>query len=346
MKIISNTQNLIHYKVLLQVEEAVHKFMKKKGFLRVDLPVLSPSLIPESYLEVFETEYRYLDKRQKLYLTPSPELFMKRLLSEGIGNIYYLGKAFRNSEPSSSLHSSEFTILEFYKINADYLDLAKEVLELLQFILNSLRRHSGESRFDRGDFGQARVTIQNQTSFSKWEKFTVAEAFEKFAGISEKELFDKKTFINKAKEKGYRVSGFSYEDIWSQIYTAEVEQKLGTRGFPTLIYDYPKEFAALAKLNPDDRTAQRFEFYIQGVELGDCYTELSDWKQQQSRFKQEADKRKKMKKINHPIDKGMTTALKYGLPDCAGIAIGLERLAMIFANVQSIQQIKLITVET
>lgn len=120
---------------------------------------------------------------------------------------------------------------------------------------------------------------------------------------------------------------------------------MGKNGHPTLIYDYPKEFAALAKLNYDNKTAQRFEFYIDGVELGDCYTELTDCQEQQVRFEEEAKKRKKMGKIIHPIDKGFIDALKYGLSSCAGIAIGFDRLVMVFLGENSINNFKLITID-
>ncbi|MFH0979851.1 MAG: amino acid--tRNA ligase-related protein [Candidatus Roizmanbacteria bacterium] len=327
MNIKTNLDNLSNYKIYLKVEQAVNEFLQKKGYLKVDLPVLSPSLIPESYLEIFETEFRYLDKRQKLYLTPSPELFLKRLLSYGVGSCYYLGKSFRNSDPVSILHSYEFTMLEFYKMGADYMDVANEVLAMLKYIDKKVKNTSQKLKFD------------------KWEKISVAEAFRIHANISEKELFDHELFLKKAKEKGYRTDGFSYEDIWSQVYTSEVEKNLGINGYPTLIFDYPKEFAALAKLNKDGKTTQRFEFYINGIELGDCYTELTEWKEQELRFRDEDLKRKKQKKISHPIDKGYVEALKYGLGNCSGIAIGLERLAMIFAGTDSIKKLKLINIE-
>jgi len=120
---------------------------------------------------------------------------------------------------------------------------------------------------------------------------------------------------------------------------------LGNKGYATLIYDYPKEFAALAKLNKDGKTAQRFEFYIRGVELGDCYTELTDWKEQEKRFKAEGRLRKISGKTTHRIDNGYIEALKYGLGQCSGIAIGMERLGMIFSNTKSISDLKLITIE-
>lgn len=334
MKIQTKIENLKNYKINLLITKIVDEFLEKKGYLKIDLPVLSPALIPESYLEVFETEFRYFDKKEKLYLTPSPELFLKRLLAYGIGDCYYLGKSFRNSEPNSSLHSFEFNMLEIYKVGIDYLQLADEVLEMLRYIDKKLKAQNPKlkNKFE-------------SINLNKWEKITVVEAFHKYAQISEKELFNYQLFLKKAEKKGYQIKGFTYEDIWSQIYTQEVELHLGENGYPTLIYDYPKEFAALAKLNSDGKTAQRFEFYINGVELGDCYTELTDYREQEKRFKEEQEKRKKQKKIKHPVDKGFIKALKYGLPPCSGIAIGLDRLAMVFSGVSSINDLKLIDIE-
>ena len=336
MKIHTNIEHLKDYKIYLKVEEAVNEFLQKKGYLKIDLPVLSPALIPESYIEVFETHFNYLNNRSRLYLTPSPELFLKRLLAYGIGNCYYLGKSFRNGETTSSLHSPEFMMLEFYKTKVNYMDLADDVLEMLQYITNKIKDSA---------FAKASSDKQNsKIKFNKWEKISVIDAFQKYSRISEKELFNHKLFFKKAEKKGYQTTGFSFEDIFSQIYAQEVEPHLGQNGFPTLIYDYPKEFAALAKTSKDGKTSERFEFYVHGIEIGDCYTELTDWQEQEKRFIIENKRRKKDKKINHLIDKGFIQALKLGLVNCAGIAIGLERLTMIFANVDSIDKLKLINI--
>ncbi|MFA5136238.1 MAG: amino acid--tRNA ligase-related protein [Patescibacteria group bacterium] len=330
MNIYTAIQNLANYKKYLQVEEFTHTYLKKKGYLKTDLPVLSPALIPESYLEVFETELRHNKIYHKLYLTPSPELFLKRLLAYGAGNCYCLGKAFRNADPSGGLHMPEFTMLEFYKTKANYMDIASEVLSLLRFIADNMT-------------GGEQISYQGKrVTFSRWEKISVIQAFFKYAGITEKELFNHRLFLKIASKKGYKTHGFTYQDLFSQIYVQEIEPHLGKGGYPTLIYDYPKEFAALAKLNTDGRTAQRFEFYIEGVELGDCYTELTDANEQKKRFIHEQKLRKQLKKKTHPVDKGLVQALEYGLTDCAGIAIGFERMAMIFADVTSIAELKLI----
>ncbi len=324
MKIQTNVNNLKNYRIYLQVEKAVNEFFEKNNYLKIDLPVLSPALIPESYLEVFETEFKYFEKKEKLYLTPSPEIFLKRLLVAGIGNCYYLGRAFRNNEPNSDWHSPEFTILEFYKIGVNYLQMAEEVLNLLNHINNKVKNKI--------------------TKFDKWEKYSVSQAFEKFASVSEKELFDERLFIKKAKNKDYKITNATYEDLFSQILATEIEPKLGINGRPTLLYNYPKQLASLARMSKDGKTAERCEFYINGLEIGGFCTELNDFKEQEKRFADEAIKRKEKYMISHAIDKGFIRALKYGLPFCTGTGIGFERLAMIFADATSIEDLKLITI--
>ncbi|MDA1316488.1 MAG: hypothetical protein O3B87_00510 [bacterium] len=320
------------YKTYLKVVQSIRSYLNENGYLELDLPVLSPALIPEAYLEIFKTEFTYMDKKQDLFLTPSPELFIKRLLAQGIGDCYYLGKSFRNSEPHSPRHQPEFTMLEWYKVGEDYMYMADQVLKLLQHIA---RATSGDG---------AQITYQgSQISLSKWERFTVAEAFETYASIKPNILLDESAFINIAKDKGYKTESFTYEDLWSQIYTQEVEPHMGMNGYPTLLYDYPVQFAALSKPNNDGVTAERFEFYIAGLELGNCYTELTDPVLQKARFKAEDKGRKTSGKIGHPVDWGFIESMEAGMPDSTGIAIGVERIGMIFADVPAIQDLSLIT---
>ena len=330
MKITTTYKNIEHYRKYISVVSAIESYLLSKKYLRLDLPSMAPALIPESYLEVFQTEFRYMDEKAHFYLTPSPELFIKRLLSEGVGDCYYMGKSYRNSEPHSPKHEPEFVMLEMYKVGEDYKYMAEEVLSMLRYIANT--------------DDNIIVYKGKKISLDRWESFTIAEVFQKYANISKTELFNHELFLKKAKEKGYVVDGFTYEDLWSQIYTNEIESYLGTNGYPTILFDYPVEFAALSKPNPDGKTAQRFEFYIEGIELGNCYSELTDWPLQEERFKKEYEERKKSGKIDHPVDWGFIEALKKGLPDSTGIAIGVERLAMIFVNVESIDALKLISI--
>ena len=332
MNITSNYSKDGSYKTYLQIVQSIRSFLNDNRYLELNLPVLSPALIPEPYLEVFKTEFKYMDEKQDLFLTPSPELFIKRLLTSGIGDCYYMGKAFRNSEPHSPRHEPEFTMLEWYKVGKDYHYMADQVLKLLQHIAKTVT----------GD--DSHISYQGTLiSLEKWETFTVAQAFEKYAQINPETLFNEEAFIAAAQKKGYNTESFTYDDIWSQLYTQEVEPHLGMNGYPTILYDYPVQFAALSKPNEDGVTAQRFEFYIAGIELGNCYTELTDAALQKTRFKQEAKEREISGKISHPVDWGFIESLERGMPECTGIAIGVERIGMIFANVQSIKDITLIT---
>lgn len=333
MKIQTSIQNLNRHRQYTKMKELIHEFLQKEFYTQIDVPVLSPILIPESYLEVFETEFTYMDKKKKLYLTPSPELFLKRLMVSGLGSCYALTKAFRNSEPHTSRHSPEFTILEFYKVNSDYMDLATDVINLFRHIAQNLLKT--DSIMFRGK------TIE----LDKWEKITVSEAFKKYAGIDS--VLDNKEFFVQAKQKGYIVEGFSYADVWSQIYTQEIEPHLGKNGRPTMIYEYPKELAATAQFNAEKNIAERLEVYIEGIELGNCgnaATQAADWDDFERRFKEEDTIRKKTGKIQHPPDAEFVSVLKQ-LPQCAGIAIGVERLAMIFTDAQSIEELQLIHLE-
>lgn len=332
MKITTSIQNLEAYKKYVQVVKTIEGFLDSRGYLKLDLPVLSPALIPESYLEVFETEFQYMDQREKLYLTPSPELFIKRLLVEGVGDCYYLGKSFRNSEPNSPKHVPEFTMLEMYKVGRDYKFMAQEVLSMIRSISQVL-------------YGKNEIVYAGKTvSLESWEEFTIAEVFEKYAGIVPDVLFDTKKFLEAAEKKGYVTQGFSYEDLWSQIYTQEIEPHLGTNGKPTVLFDYPVVFAALSTPNKDGLTAQRFEFYIEGVELGNCYSELTDAELQDTRLRDEYEARKKSGKIDHPVDTGFVEALRKGMPSSTGIAIGVDRLGMVMTDTQNIDDLKLLTI--
>lgn len=329
MEIKSQINNLENHKVFLEVKRLINIFLPKNGFNEVDIPLLSPKLIPESYLEIFETENLYSENKEKLYLIPSPELFLKRLIVNGIGNCYFLGKSFRNNEPVEKKHSYEFTMLEFYRVNADYFEIAEDVMNLIRFISKNL-------------YGEEIIKYQNKTiKLDNYEKITVAEAFKKYAGINN--IFDHQKFFEEAKNKGYRVEKMDYTDLWSQIYGIEVEPNLGKNGLVTFIYEYPKELAAITKIN-DKNIAERFEFYIEGIELGNCGNEGVNIEEYKNRFEKDINIRQELGLIDYKADREFIEVLEK-LPKCAGIAIGVDRLAMIFANLQSINDLKLVTIE-
>lgn len=333
MKIQTSPGNLSTHRKYLKILRTIQSVMDDMGYDHINVPILAPQLIPESYLEIFKTEFKYMDNSQDLYLAPSPELFLKRLIAQGIGNCYALTKTFRNGEPSSSKHSPEFTLLEFYKVQADYMELAEDVLKLFREIAHAL-------------YGTDHITYNGKiVQLNAWEEITVTQAFEKYADIHA--VLDEEYLMRRADEKGYDTQGFSYVDVWSQIYAQEIEPYLGKNGHPTLIYEYPRPLAATAQFDPKRKVAQRLEVYIDGVELGNCgnaSTSKTNRIDEEKKLFHENSLREKMHLTEHKPDMEFANVLTK-MPPTAGIAIGVERLGMVFTDSESIHDLQVISVQ-
>lgn len=324
------------YFIRERVLTAIRRFFLDQGFHEVETPYLTGSLPPESYLDIFETTL--LDRSRtptRAFLPTSPEPFIKKLLVAGIGNCFALPKSFRNTEDKSQTHTPEFTILEWYRVDSDYTDIMNDCEELLYFINTYLLR----SKATTTSVKPTELIYQGKRiDLSKpWERLSIIQAFRRFAHIDITKALDRETLAPIAKKKGYTVSTKdTWEELYDQIFLNEIEPRLG-RGKPTIIYDYPVSLAALAKVKKSDpRFAERFEFYIEGLELGDAYSELTDWKKQLERFQEETLERKRLGKVEHPIDMDFIEALKAGMPKAGGIAVGVDRLIMLFADVTDI----------
>ena len=325
------------YFIREKVLTAIRRFFLDREFHEVETPYLTGSLPPESYLDIFETTL--LDRNRKpfrAFLPTSPEPFLKKLLVAGIGNCFAIPKSFRNTEDKSKTHNPEFTILEWYRIHADYTDIMRDCEELIVFI------HTYLLRSKTGPRGETPVNILTYQGklvdiSAPWERLSVSEAFFRYAHMDLTLALERDAIARIAKAKGYSLGKNDlWEEIFNQIFLNEVEPNLG-RGKPTIIYDYPAALAALSrKKQSDPRFAERFEFYIEGLELGDAYSELTDWKEQYARFKDEQKERTRMGKTAHPIDMDFIEALKIGMPKAGGIAVGVDRLIMLFADVTDI----------
>jgi lysyl-tRNA synthetase class 2 len=316
------------YFVREHVIRSIRRFFEERKFHEVETPLLIAHPPAESYLDVFET--KLLDHRRKAtnaYLSTSPEVAIKKLLVAGIGNCYALTKSFRNMETGSLLHNPEFTILEWYRAGVDYKAIMKDCEELLLAIARQLGKGTT-------------ITYQGKKVqlAHPWERLTVAAAFAKWAHVDFGDFLDEKTARQIAKAKGYKVeTPTTWEELFNQIFLNEVEPHLG-RGKPTILYEFPGSMGALARKKPgDSRFAERFEFYIEGLELGDCYSELTDPKEQEARFKQELKELKRLGKTVYDFDHDFIDALNAGMPQAAGIAVGVDRLVMLFADTADIR---------
>lgn len=327
-----------------KIIQAIRAFFQKEGFHEVETPLLVSSVIPESYHEVFTTTF--LDrnrKTQRMFLATSPEASLKKLIAAGIGNCFEITKSFRNGESESASHNPEFTILEWYRMDVGYEAIMRDCENLLLFIQARLEPKKITKRIYQGKS----VNLK-----APWERISMEAAFIKYVGISFDEftedaqkmtdMFPVGKIAEIAQKKGYSIQeSTTWEELFNQIFLNEVEPYLG-RGHPTILYGYPAPLAALSRISTKDpRFAERFELYIEGLELADCYSELTNHSEQKKRFERECEEIEKQKKTPVIPDMEYLQALSTGLPRCSGIAVGVDRLCMLFANVASIQDILL-----
>lgn len=293
----------------------IRQFFADKNVLEVETPMLSNGTITDLHLEAFETQFGYHSSGQphSLYLQTSPEFAMKRLLAAGSGCIYQICKAFRN-EAAGRFHNPEFTMLEWYRVGFTDQDLMAELDELVQAILTTPPAH--------------KLTYQN--------------AFLDHLNIDPLSisLKDLKTEITKYSNDAWLLAEDNKDTLLQWLFSSKIEPSLGiTQGenpdsvAPCFVYNFPASQAALAKINDQDpRVAHRFELYYKGVELANGFYELQDACEQAERFNTDNNLRKTSGLTPKPIDKHFIAALEHGLPNCAGVALGLDRLFMLKAG--------------
>jgi len=331
-KILNNPSLLSRYYTREQVIDSMREYLKKEGFHEVETPKLLPQPSTEPFLEVFETELKFDDgSKLQAFLPTSPEFALKKLLAAGMGSIFEICKSFRNGEGRSSRHNPEFTILEFYHVNADYFDVMNDLEKMFQHIYRNVFKNDSYQ-----------LTYQNKQYdlSSPWERITVAQAFQKYAGISIEVLSSEELLLIKARQKGYSVDkSTTWEQVFNQILFNEIEPNLG-KTKPTILYEYPASQAAFSKKKQDDpRFAERFEVFMAGYELGNCFSELVDAKEQRERCEQDLALREQLGKKQFGMDEDFIHALEVGFPPTSGIAMGVDRIAALFADTPSIQDV-------
>lgn len=297
--------------------QKIRNFFNENDFTEVETPIMTPMPGMEPHLTPFETKFK--KKHQPattLYLNTSPEIQMKKLLAAGFGNIYNITKVFRNGEIGGSRHNPEFTMLEWYRTDADYTDIMKDCENLI---------HKIAPKFT-----------------PPFERLQVHEAFIKYCDIDLLKNKDEKTFRKTAESHGHSTEACNdWDDIFFKIFLNDIEPKLGFQK-PTILYDYPASQAALAKKSSKNPFwAERFELYIDGLELANAYSELIDAKEQRERLIEEQNIRKKLKKTIFDIDEEFLASLESIQKPTAGIALGLDRLLMILLNIKSIEELLL-----
>jgi len=315
-----------------RIKTHIREHFTLQGFSEVECGILAASPGNEAHLHAFETEAVLPDgSRQKLYLHTSPEFAAKKLLAAGEEKIFEFARVFRNHE-RGCLHAPEFTMLEWYRAGADYRAVIEDALALVRLAAQTSGRPL--TYLDR-----------SCDAFAEAQWLTVAEAFRIHAGIelldtlSPQGVGDRDMLASRARRAGLNIAAHDgWSDIFSKALTARIEPKLGLRA-PTILYEYPRAEAALARAKPDDgRLAERFELYACGVELANGFGELTDATEQRARFTAEMDEKQRVYGHRYPLDDDFLAALAH-MPPASGVALGFDRLVMLASGAPDINSV-------
>ncbi len=302
--------------------QAIRCFFYAENVLEVETPILCQAIGTDPYLDFFST-CQQAGAQETLYLQTSPEFAMKRLLAAGTGSIYQITKAFRKGE-SGRYHNPEFTLLEWYRQGYDLQQLMGDVELLLSQLLPD------------GYFSE------------KAQRVKYADIFYQYTGLDALQ-FDRPRYSLVAGQLGFSEAISLCADehtTWLDfLFSHVVQQHLGQAGL-CMVYDYPACLPSLARLKLDNPlVVERVEVFIRGIELGNGYYELQDVQQQNSRFEQEILLRQRNGAEKVRKDERFLAALQSGLPDCSGIAIGLDRLLMIISQADRIDEVLAFPIE-
>lgn len=333
------------YWIREKVIDSIRAYFKSAGYHEVTTPLLLPTVSTEPQLEVFRTMMcDDQGEETRMFLPTSPEFSMKKMLCVGSGSIFQITSSFRNGEGKSSKHSSEFTILEWYEVGGDYMSVVGEMEALTKYIYERISSVNAVQQLAQCNSKSSRFSLEYQGRkydlSSPWERISVKNAFAKYANIDEGTMLSEEKLKVAAAKKGYQVGeGTTWEEVWNQIVANEIEPELG-KVRPTVLYDYPLAQAALAKKCKDERYAQRAEVYLAGMELANIFSELTDWEEQEARCEADLAERKRLGRTEYPMDEEFIDALRSGMPETGGVAVGVDRLVMLFTDSVDIREVR------
>lgn len=294
----------------------IREFFRQRGVMEVDTPVFSHCGGTDPAIKSFTTRYLGPGAPQgtTLYLHSSPEFPMKRLLAAGSGPIYQISKVFRDGELGPR-HNPEFTLLEWYRPGFDHHTLMDELAALINYLL------------------PAPLTV---------ERLSYAEAFQQYLQIDPHQatVEQLRQCAVELPIPGAAELAMQQSDAWLDLLLTHVVEPLLGQGFITFLYDYPVSQAALARISETHPpVAERFELYLGGVEMANGFHELADAQEQRSRFEAESLVRSDLKLDEVPMDRRLLSALEAGMPDCSGVALGIDRMLMYLNGIDKIDEV-------
>lgn len=305
------------YHIQEQVVRAIRKFFQEKHFHEIIPPVFTDTIPLEPNLYPFVSQWHPGKKTVTKYLATSPERSLKLALAQGIGNCFAIGHSFRDLEGSGPIHSPEFLMLEWYREDAVYTDIMKDAQDLVRYVFNTVKPDAIGKR---------------QIPAGVWPTFSLVDLFQTHADLSIKQITTDDVLFSSARKKGYTTNGATWSLLFDQIFLNEIEPHLPNT--PFFLIDFPSRISPLCKPRADrPYLAERFEVYIDGMELGNGNTEHTDAAYVRTVFREEREERKRRHLPCPPEDGEFLSALeKMQGESYAGIGVGVDRLCVLLSK--------------
>lgn len=315
-------------KLRANIIQHIRDFFIKKSFLEVETPVLSSTLIPDCHLEVFKTDYidQWSGISRSLYLAPNQDTFMKRLVAQYKCNLFQISKCFRNIEAMTKVHNPEFTMLQFYVMNFNYLQISKLIEEMII----------------------STIPVTNKLPASKFNYISMDDAFAKYAGFKLSTAKDQGSLAYQARNLGLAESSekpfdtLSWQELFEIIYNQHIIPKLENSGY-IAIYNFPAKILDFAQEIPEcaDNAfvwKERCQMYINGIKIAECRTEEKSPNKNRAYFENQAAQKSRVAKIKHPVDSGYWRIFQ-DFPRCASASIGIDRLIYLLCGKKSVSEV-------
>ncbi len=310
---------------------AARLFFEREGFLEVEPPLLTACPTLDSNIRSIKAQVEDgSGKSGPFFLHTSPEHSMKKLLAAGAERIFYIGKVFSDGE-ITGLHNPEFTMAEWYRAGADFNGIMRDTENLVRFIAKETAAP------DPLRFGGRSIELS-----APWKRITMRELFTAKAGIDLDASADIEPFRAAARKAGVPTEkDDDWETVFFRVFLEKIEPGLGFPS-PVFVTGYPARMGLMARRKQDEPDwVERAELYMGGLELANGYTELTDAGEQRGRFMEELGRKRAQGCPDYRMDEELLQALELGLPPCAGMALGLDRLIMLFLDKKQIRDVLL-----
>lgn len=316
-----------------RVIKSIRNFFEKQDFHEIIPPILNEAVPLEPHIYPFSTIWKTNEEEKIMYLPISPEGAFKKIFSHGVKKAFAIGKSFRNLEATGSQHIPEFIMLEWYREGVDYQKIIRDTQELMIKIIQDLNSTNKQTL----TYQKETITISGE-----WPQLSLAELFETHLHTDFKNILDDSKIVGIARKRGYNTQGFSWHALFDQLLVSEIEPQL-PRG-PFFLTDFPVRTSPLCTPKKDKPyLAERFELYMFGMELGNGNTEQTDGNVVKNIFMKEHELRKKNSLINSPVDYEFIQALNaMNKKKYAGMGLGVDRVAMIMADIADITDIEIL----